>query len=117
MSWSRSSASSWIPPCCRSKRPCWRKTHVAFAVPGALAVLSLSNATTDERDFEMVAKAVKETIEHNQPEQDLDRLHTFVMKYVRTLCARHKIVVDREKPLHSLFEEYVKKLRGSGLIR
>ena len=73
-------------------------------------------ALSDERDFETVAKAVRETIEKNEPESGLDRLHTFVMKYVRTLCTQHGITVTREKPLHSLFGEYVKRLRDGGHV-
>lgn len=37
------------------------------------------------REFEMLAKSVKESIEKNEPETGLDRLHTFVIKYIRVL--------------------------------
>lgn len=37
----------------------------------------------DEREFEPVAKAVRDAIEKNEPEAGLDRLHTFVIKFVR----------------------------------
>jgi len=46
----------------------------------------------------------------------LDRLHTFVIKFVRTLCDGRAIAVTRGKPLHSLFGEYVKHLRDSGQL-
>jgi hypothetical protein len=59
---------------------------------------------------------VKEAIEKNEPETGLDRLHTFVTKYVRTLCTAHGITVTRDKPLHSLFGEYVKRLQDNGHI-
>jgi hypothetical protein len=71
---------------------------------------------SDDRDFDTVAKAVRDTIEKNEPEAGLDRLHTFVTKYVRTLCTQHGITVTREKPLHSLFGEYVRRLRDNGHI-
>ena len=38
------------------------------------------------------------------------------MKYVRTLCAQRGLTVIRDKPLHSLFGEYVKRLRDEGHI-
>ena len=57
----------------------------------------------DERDFETLAKAVREAIEKSEPEAGLDRLHTFVIKFVRWLCEQRGIAVDRSKPLHSLF--------------
>jgi hypothetical protein len=73
-------------------------------------------AISDGRDFETVAKAVREAIEKNEPETGLDRLHTFVIKYVRTRCEQHGVTVMRDKPLHSIFGEYVKKLREGGHI-
>lgn len=68
------------------------------------------------RDFEMLAKSVRECIDRNEPETGLDRLHTFVVKYTRSLCEKRGIKTDREKPLHSLFGEYVKTLRRDGVI-
>ncbi len=73
-------------------------------------------AMTAEKDFEALAKEVRETIERNQPEAGLDRLHTFVIKYIRSLCAERGLTVTRDKALHSLFGEYVKKLREAGHI-
>lgn len=70
----------------------------------------------DSRGFELIVKAVRSSIDQNQPEVGLDRLHTFVVKYVRALCERHGIVVDRGKALHALAGEYVKHLKRSGYI-
>lgn len=79
-----------------------------------VADLDALSATVDDRDFETVAAHVREVIEKNQPEAGLDRLHTFVIKFVRTLCEERGITITREKPLHSLFGEYVKRLRDDG---
>jgi Abortive infection C-terminus len=79
-----------------------------------VADLDALSAAADDRDFEAVAAHVREVIEKNQPEAGLDRLHTFVIKLVRTLCEVRGIAVTREKPLHSLFGEYVKRLRDDG---
>lgn len=70
----------------------------------------------DDRDFSLLAKSLNESIRNNEPEVALDRLHTFVVKYVRQLCDKHGIGYDRNKPLHSLFGEYVKYLRQNDLI-
>lgn len=67
-------------------------------------------------DFEIVVRAVRDAIENNQPDTGLDRLHTFTVKYLRSLCKKRGIGTDREKPLHSLFGEYVKRLRREGLL-
>jgi hypothetical protein len=71
-------------------------------------------ATSDGQDFEVLALQVRDAIGKNQPQAALDRLHTYVIKYIRTLCQHHELNVTREKPLHSLFGEYVKKLRDGG---
>lgn len=73
-------------------------------------------AFVNERDFEVVAKAVRGAIDRDELEVGLDRLHTFVVKYVRSLCEGSGLAVDREKPLHSLFGEYVKHLRQAGRL-
>lgn len=78
--------------------------------------LDALQASVDDRDFEAIARQIREVIEKNKPEDGLDRLHTFTMRFLRELCERHGIEVTREKPLHSLFGEYVKKLREKGLL-
>ena len=59
----------------------------------SVAELDALTATVDERDFETVAQHVREAIEKNQPEAALDRLHMFVIKYVRTLCEQRGVEV------------------------
>lgn len=70
----------------------------------------------DDRNFKTLAKSVREAIDKNEPEGGLDRLHTFVVKYVRNICDRHGIDTSRDKPLHSMFGEYVKHLRKQGRL-
>lgn len=92
---------------------CWK---IAQRLKSDLPVAELEalTAINDEKDFEVVAQHVKEAIEKNQPEAALDRLHIFTVKFVRTLCEQHGIEVTREKALHSVFGEYVKKLKEEG---
>jgi hypothetical protein len=70
----------------------------------------------DGREFETLAKSVRDSIEANQPEAGLDHLHTFVVKYTRVICEKHGIETTRDKPLHAIFGEYVKFLRVTGYI-
>lgn len=79
-----------------------------------VAELDALTTDSDERDFEVVAEHIREAIEKNQPEGALDRLHTFVIKFIRIACEPHGIEVNRDKALHSIFGEYVKALRGAG---
>lgn len=92
---------------------CWNISRRLLHNTPVIELSSLT-ATVDERDFEVVAQHVREAIEKNQPETALDRLHTFVIKYIRTLCEARGIEVNRDKALHSIFGEYVKRLRDSG---
>jgi hypothetical protein len=78
--------------------------------------LDAIKAETSEPGFEALARAVRESIENNEPEAGLDRLHTYVTKLIRTLAEKRGVVILRDKPLHSTFGEYVKKLRQSGEI-
>jgi hypothetical protein len=71
---------------------------------------------TDERSFEVLAKSVKEAIERNVPEEGIDRLHTFMVNYLRVVCEKYGITTQKDKPLHSLMGEYVKSRRKRGLI-
>lgn len=71
---------------------------------------------SDEKNFSILADAIKESIEKNEPEKALDRLHTFIIKYVRQLCDNHEIQYKKETPLHSLFGGYIKKIDEKGMI-
>lgn len=71
---------------------------------------------TGDKDFNLLSQSLRESIKKNEPEVALDRLHTFVVKYVRRLCQEEGIAFDREKPLHGLFGEYVKHLKQGGRI-
>lgn len=91
-----------------------RKIAVRLFTDQPVADLDALTAIADERDFEVVAEHVREAIDKNQPEGGLDRLHTFVNKFIRVTCEPHGITVSRDKPLHSVFGEYVKALRECG---
>lgn len=73
-------------------------------------------APNDDPDFETLAEQVQAAINKNEPNVGLDRLHTFVVKYLRTLCAARGIPTPREKPLHACVGEYVKALGKSGQL-
>lgn len=62
----------------------------------------------DDRDFKLLAKSIRESIEKNEPEVALDRLHTFSFKYLRELCDKHNIVYEKADSLNAVFGKYVK---------
>lgn len=62
----------------------------------------------DDRDFKLLAKSIRESIERNEPEVALDRLHTFTFKYLRELCDKYNISYDKADSLNAVFGKYVK---------
>jgi hypothetical protein len=64
----------------------------------------------DDRDFKLLAKSIKESIEKNEPEAALDRLHTFTFRYFRELCDKHEIKFEKSESLNAVFGKYVKFL-------
>lgn len=62
----------------------------------------------DDKDFSLLAKSIRESIEKNEPEVALDRLHTYVMKFIRKLCQNHEIETTKEESLNAIFGKYVK---------
>ncbi|GAA0065845.1 hypothetical protein P5F04_05125 [Clostridium perfringens] len=61
-----------------------------------------------EESFEVLADSVKKSIELGQPVLALDRLHTYMVKYVRKLCDKHYIKYEKDESLHSCCGKYVK---------
>lgn len=89
-----------------------RKIAARLLLSAPVQELDATQPLTDDRTFEALARSVRDAIENNEPENGLDRLHTFVVKYVRALCEKHGVITDRGKALHSIFGEYVKHLKA-----
>ncbi len=64
----------------------------------------------DDRDFKLLAKSIKDSIEKNEPEAALDRLHTFTFRYLRELCEKHQITYEKSDSLNAVFGKYIKFL-------
>ncbi|GAB3772572.1 hypothetical protein GCM10028818_12930 [Spirosoma horti] len=73
-------------------------------------------AINADKDFNSIAKSIRESIEKNEPENALDRLHTYVMKLIRTLCEQHGIFFSKEESLNAVFGKYVKYIRTNQMI-
>lgn len=71
---------------------------------------------SDEKVFAALAKSIRDPIERNEPQNGLDRLHTYVVRYLRARLRDRGISAERDKPLHSLAGEYIKALRAEGKI-
>ena len=65
---------------------------------------------SDEKHFQMVAGQIRDSIEKNEPEAALDRLHTLLVQFIRELCDKHGIQYEKNNSLNSIFGKYVKHL-------
>lgn len=74
-------------------------------------------ANNEDKDFKLLEKLIRESIEKNEPEAAIDRLHTFVVKYVRELCRKHNIKFSTAEALNSIFGKYVKHMVSTELIQ
>tara|TARA_B100000787_G_scaffold80754_1_gene59621 strand:+ start:1841 stop:2638 length:798 start_codon:yes stop_codon:yes gene_type:complete len=92
--------------------------QIAQRLKASAPVPDISSIRPNVKDkgFEALAQAVRTSIENNEPQAGLDRLHTFLVKYFRTLCVKHEKDLGRDKPLHSLVGEYIKAIKTKGLI-
>ena len=73
-------------------------------------------AISNDRDFNLLAKSIRESIEKNEPEVALDRLHTFAVRFTRELCDNHKIAYDKNDSLNGVFGKYVKYVTDTKLV-
>ncbi len=69
-----------------------------------------------EESFSLLAKSIQESIKKNELEQALDRLHTFVVKYLRVLCAKRSLSCNKDTPVNALMGLYTKYLRDNEII-
>lgn len=70
----------------------------------------------DDLDFDELAKEINDLIVKGKPENGLDRLHTFLVKFVKQVCKNHEIQYKNEESLNAIFGKYVKHLKHNGLI-
>lgn len=70
----------------------------------------------DDKDFSRLAKSIRESIDKNEPEVALDRLHTYLMKKIRQLCSNHKIELKHNESLNAIYGKYIKFLVSTDKI-
>jgi hypothetical protein len=86
------------------------KTAERLKQEGIVEHIDVIQPNVDDRDFKMLAKSIRESIEKNEPEVALDRLHTFTFRYLRELCDKHKISYEKLDSLNAVFGKYIKFL-------
>ena len=83
---------------------------------GAAEHLDAIKPFSDESELVLLEKLIRESLLKNEPYAALDRLHTFVMKYIRHICDKYGLEYDRKRSLHGLYGQYAKHLTNEGLI-
>lgn len=94
---------------------CFR-TASTLKCESAVEDIDVIQAINADKDFNFIAKSIRESIEKNEPENALDRLHTYVMKLIRTLCEQHNIAFSKEESLNAVFGKYVRYIRNNQMI-
>ncbi len=70
----------------------------------------------DNDDFKKLTKSIRDSIDNNQPEVALDRLHTYYVKFVRELLIANNVSFDATDSLNALFGKYIKFLEAESAI-
>jgi hypothetical protein len=78
--------------------------------------LGAIRAIGPQREFDLLAKSVRESIQKGEPEVALDRLHTYMMKYLRDRCTKNSIETKQNQPLNALLGSYLKSLIAKGNV-
>jgi hypothetical protein len=68
-------------------------------------------------DYGALFSQIRHAVQGDEPEAALDRLHTFMVRFGRHLCAEVGVDFDRNTPLHAVLGGYVRKLRELGYVQ
>lgn len=90
---------------------------VAHRLSKSGSLLSVPSAETyGSESIRQVMDLIREHVSKNRPEAGLDRLHTFLVHYLRQLCDQRSVGYTKDTPLNSLFGSYLKALEGADLV-
>jgi hypothetical protein len=78
--------------------------------------ISVIEAELEGQGFDLLMRSIRDSLGKNEPESGLDRLHTFMTKFMRHHCRKYGVDVPKDKPLHSLMGEYIKKKKDAGAL-
>lgn len=70
----------------------------------------------DDDNFELLLQSIEHSIRIGEPVLALDRLHTYMIRYIKKICKKHEIICSDTEPLNSCFGKYIKFLNNNKLI-
>jgi hypothetical protein len=93
-------------------------TQTTLRAGGRLEGIDSLQPNEDDENFDALAKQARSAIENGTPELGLDRLHTFVVKYIRKIYESHFTkAANRMATANSLLGEFANDLRQKGVIQ
>lgn len=97
---------------------CLKSQEVAkrLKLDSVIEEIDVIQEDVNDKDITLLAKSIRDSIEKNEPDVALDRLHTYCMKFIRQLCEKHELEVKKDEPLNSLFGKYIKFIVASEYI-
>ena len=94
---------------------------IADRLTAGVPIADLDSLLPDspDKEFEMLVGAIRDSIARNEPQTALDRLHTYLVTFIRDVRSNRGMDCskDKEKPLQSIFGEYNKEIDRQGVIR
>ena len=69
-----------------------------------------------EEYLELLDRSMRGSLDVNELQSGLDRLHTLVTKFLRRLCEERGSSATENKTLHRLLTEYVTNMSAAGAI-
>ena len=88
-------------------------------IKGNLDIENLEVIKVHDETFKELVTSIKQIVNSN-PNHALDRMHTYTIKFLRSICQKNNIanqVNGKDKPLHSLMGEYIKNLQMKNLLK
>lgn len=70
--------------------------------------LSVIRNNSEDMTYNKLATSIRDSINRDKPEEALDRLHTYLVKFIRSLCDRHDIKYNKSESLNAVYGKYVK---------
>lgn len=71
----------------------------------------------DNEEFKLLKSEVQKYINQNSPELWVDRLHTYLIKFLRIKCEENNININKDETLTKILKKYINFLKWNGLIK
>jgi hypothetical protein len=92
--------------------------QTALRASGRLEGIDSFTPNQQDENFDVLAREVRAAIEGGTPELGLDRLHTFALKYIRTIYERHfGRAPNQTATANALLGEFANDLRQKGIVQ